>query len=170
MDAKRIIISRTDGIGDVVLALPVAGVLRSDMAFLYPAVSLLFPFEEALHFLRDATRGGVAAVLNEAVQGAAVGIRMEEAEIPVSAEVQTVADLLGLNPLEIANEGVFIAVVDAGAEAAALRALRSHPLGRSARVIGHVSRESPGTVLMTTRIGGTRRVDFPRGLLLPRIC
>ncbi len=151
-------------------SLPVADAVRSDMAFLYPLVSLIFPLGESLRFLRDATRGGVAAVLNEAVQGAAWGIRMEEAEIPVSAEVRTVADLLGLNPLEIANEGVFVAVVDARAEAAALQALHSHPLGRAARCVGHVTRGNPGTVLMTTRIGGTRRVDFPRGLLLPRIC
>jgi hydrogenase expression/formation protein HypE len=151
-------------------SLPVADALRSDMAFLYPPVSLLFPLGESLHFLRDATRGGIAAVLNEAVQGAAWGIRMEEAEIPVSAEVRTVADLLGLNPLEIANEGVFVAVVNAQAEAAALQALRAHPLGRTARCVGHVSLRNPGAVLMTTRIGGTRRVDFPRGLLLPRIC
>jgi hydrogenase expression/formation protein HypE len=151
-------------------SLPVAGTLRSDMAFLYPPVSLLFPLEESLRFLRDATRGGIAAVLNEAAHGAAWGIRIAEAEIPVSEEVRTVADLLGLNPLEIANEGVFVAVVDAQAETAALQALRGHPLGRTARCVGHVSLENPGTVLMTTRIGGTRRVDFPRGLLLPRIC
>ena len=151
-------------------SLPVAGTLRSDMAFLYPPVSVLFPLEESLRFLRDATRGGIAAVLNEAAHGAAWGIRIAEAEIPVSEEVRTVADLLGLNPLEIANEGVFVAVVDAQAETAALQALRGHPLGRTARCVGHVSLENPGTVLMTTRIGGTRRVDFPRGLLLPRIC
>jgi hydrogenase expression/formation protein HypE len=151
-------------------SLPVADALRSDMAFLYPAVSLLFPLKESLRFLRDATRGGIAAVLNEAVQGAAWGIRIEEAEIPVSEEVRTVAGLLGLNPLEIANEGVFIAVVDARAEAAALQALHAHPLGSTARCVGRVSLENPGAVLMTTRIGGTRRVDFPRGLLLPRIC
>jgi hydrogenase expression/formation protein HypE len=151
-------------------SLPVAGALRSDMAFLYPQVSLLFPLEESLHFLRDATRGGVAAVLNEAVHGAAWGIQMKEAEIPVSEEVRTVADLLGLNPLEIANEGVFVAVVDSRAEETALQALRAHPASRAARCVGHVSLESPGMVLMTTRVGGTRRVDFPRGLLLPRIC
>ena len=151
-------------------SLPVADALRSDTAFLYPAISLLFPLEQSLRFLRDATRGGVAAVLNEAAQGAAWGIRIEEAEIPVSPEVRTVADLLGLNPLEIANEGVFVAVVEARAEDAALRALRSHPLGRTARCVGYVTGGNPGTVLMTTKIGGTRRVDFPRGLLLPRIC
>ena len=151
-------------------SLPIGDSLRSDMAFLYPPVSTLFPLEQSLRFLRDATRGGVAAVLNEAVQGAAWGIMIEEAEIPVSPEVRTVADLLGLNPLEIANEGVFIAVVDAHAEAAALQALHAHPLGRTARCVGRVTRGNPGAVFMTTKIGGTRRVDFPRGLLLPRIC
>jgi hydrogenase expression/formation protein HypE len=140
------------------------------MAFLYPPISRLFPLEESLRFLRDATRGGIAAVLNEAVHGASWGIEVVEIDIPVTEEVRTVADLLGLNPLEIANEGVFVAVVDAQAEAAALQALRAHPLGTTARCVGHVSLRNPGTVLMTTRIGGTRRVDFPRGLLLPRIC
>ena len=151
-------------------SLPVAGALRSDMAFLYPLIGRLFPLGESLRFLRDATRGGIAAVLNEAVHGAPWGIQLSETEIPVTEEVRTVADLLGLNPLEIANEGVFVAVVDSRAEGEALQALHAHPLGTSARCAGHVSLGNPGNVLMTTRIGGTRRVDFPRGLLLPRIC
>jgi hydrogenase expression/formation protein HypE len=151
-------------------SLPVAGALRSDMAFLYPPISRLFHLAASLRFMRDATRGGVAAVLNEIVHGAGWGIEVQEESFPVTDEVRTVAGLLGLNPLEVANEGVFIAIVAPEAEAEALEALHGHPLGRSAGCIGRVSAERPGAVLMTTRVGGRRVVDFPRGLLLPRIC
>jgi len=151
-------------------SLPVAGALRSDMAFLYPPVSRLFHLAGALRFMRDATRGGIAAVLNEVVRGASWGIEVQEEAFPVTDDVRTVASLLGLNPLEVANEGVFLALLGAEAETEALDALHGHPLGRSARCVGRVSRERPGKVVMTTRIGGRRIVDFPRGLLLPRIC
>ncbi len=151
-------------------SLPVAGALRSDMAVLYPLVSRLFHIADALRFMRDATRGGVASVLNEAAHGVEWGIETEEEEFPVTEEVRTVSNLLGLNPLEIANEGVFVAVVAREAEEDAVRALHGHPLGKEARCVGHVTASRPGTVQMTTRIGGKRMVDFPRGLLLPRIC
>jgi hydrogenase expression/formation protein HypE len=151
-------------------SLPVAASLRSDAAFLYPAVSRLFRLGEGLRFMRDATRGGLAAVLNEAVHGTPRGIEVEEIELPESADVRAVADLLGLNPVEIANEGVFVAVVAGDAEEGALAALRAHPLGASARCVGHATGSRPGTVIMNTRVGGKRVMDFPRGLLLPRIC
>jgi hydrogenase expression/formation protein HypE len=151
-------------------SLPVADALRSDMAFLHPAASALYPLGEQLRFMRDATRGGIASVLNELVQSSPVGISTEDAAFPVSAEVRTVSSLLGLNPLEIANEGVFVAVVAAEAKQHALDILRTQPLGREASCIGHVSADSPGRVMTTTRVGGTRILDFPRGLLLPRIC
>lgn len=151
-------------------SLPVAASLRSDVACLFPAVSALFPLRNGLRFMRDATRGGIASVLNEIVQGSPWGIVLEDAAVPVSDDVRTVASLLGLNPLEIANEGVFVAVVAGGSEAAALEILHAQPLGKEARCVGRVSVESPGVVLTRTRVGGTRVVDFPRGLLLPRIC
>lgn len=151
-------------------SLPVAGALRSDMAFLYPPVSRLFHLAESLRFMRDATRGGVAAVLNEIANGAPWGIEVREEAFPVTEEVRTVASLLGLNPLEVANEGVFIALVAAASEAEALEALHGHPLGRAARCVGEVTRERQGVVVMRTRVGGTRTMDFPRGLMLPRIC
>ena len=151
-------------------SLPVAASLRSDVAFLFPAVSALFPLNKALRFMRDATRGGIASVLNEIVQGSPWGIVLEDAAVPVSDDVRTIASLLGLNPLEVANEGVFVAVVADRSEAAGLDILHAHPLGRDARCIGRVSAECPGVVLTRTRVGGTRVVDFPRGLLLPRIC
>jgi hydrogenase expression/formation protein HypE len=151
-------------------SLPVGEGLRSDMACLHPAVRLLFPLGERLRFMRDATRGGVAAVLNEAVHGTALGLEVQETAFPVSEDVLAVSSLLGVNPLETANEGVFVAFVAPDAEAEALAALASHPLGREARCVGHVSKKNPRSVILTTRIGGRRVMDFPRGLLLPRIC
>lgn len=151
-------------------SLPVGTSLRSDMAFLYPPISRLFHLADRLRFMRDATRGGAAAVLNEIAHDAPWGIDVDEESFPVTEDVRTVASLLGLSPLEIANEGVFIAIVSAEAEAEALEALHGHPLCRSARCVGRVSRRRAGTVIMTTRVGGQRIVDLPRGLLLPRIC
>jgi hydrogenase expression/formation protein HypE len=150
--------------------LPIGDTLRSDMAFLYPLVSRLFRIAEGLRFMRDATRGGVASLLNEAASGSPWGIEVEDAAFPVAEDVRAVSNLLGLNPMEIANEGVFVAFVDSRAEEEALQALRGHPLGASARCVGHVTPECPGKVIMTTSVGGRRIVDFPRGLLLPRIC
>jgi hydrogenase expression/formation protein HypE len=117
----------------------------------------------------------VAAVLNEAASSAspgaaAWGIEVDEEAFPVLPEVRTAAALLGLSPLEVANEGVLVAVVDAGVEAAALEILRAHPLGRHAAAVGTVTTSRPGTVVLRTGIGGRRILDFPRGLLLPRIC
>ena len=174
-DADAVIVSAPVGAhGLTVLAaresLPVAGSLKSDMAFLYPPVSRLFHLADSLRFMRDATRGGIASVLNEAVHGSVWGLEVEEEAFPVTDEVRAVSSLLGLSPLEIANEGVFIAVVARQAESDALAALRGHPLGKSARCVGHVTGRTPGSVEMTTRIGGKRRLDLPRGLLLPRIC
>jgi hydrogenase expression/formation protein HypE len=151
-------------------SLPVGDTLRSDAANLYPAVSALFPLGNGLHFMRDATRGGVSSVLNEMVQGGRLGIVVQDDAFPVSPDVRTVCGLLGLSPLEIANEGVFVAVVAAKEQDRALQTLQKQPLGREARLVGTVSQECPGRVLATTRVGGTRVVDFPRGLLLPRIC
>jgi len=150
--------------------LPVGASLRSDAACLYPAAESLFALGEDLRFLRDATRGGVASVLNEIVQGADWGIRLNEEDLPVSSDVRTVSRLLGLSPLEIANEGVFVAVVAGAAAQRALGALRAQPSGGAAAVVGLITASSPGRVTAETRVGGTRIVDFPRGLLLPRIC
>jgi len=150
--------------------LPVGDTLRSDAAFLYPLASALFPLGESLHFMRDATRGGIAAVLNEAAHGASWGIEVEEDQFPVDQDVRAVCDLLGLNPLEIANEGVFVALVAGDAAEKALSALQSLPEGSQARMVGRVTPQNPGSVVMITSIGGKRILDFPRGLLLPRIC
>lgn len=150
--------------------LPVGGGIRSDCANLYPLCSDLFALGDGLLFLRDATRGGVAAILNEIVSGLTTGILVREADIPVDEGVRVAAGILGLNPLEIANEGVCIAVVAKDGESAATSALRRHEAGKGAVVIGEVTGEFPGKVILKTRVGGWRTLDIPRGILLPRIC
>ena len=144
--------------------------LRSDAAPLFPAVCRLFDLGESLRFMRDATRGGIAAVLNELVQSAPWGIEVDEESFPISSEVQVVSSILGLNPLEIANEGVFVAVVASAEQTRCLSLLRSDPLGEASCAVGRVTKDRPGAVVIRTRIGGRRILDFPRGLLLPRIC
>lgn len=150
--------------------LTVGAEIRSDCADLWPLCRDLLPLGADLRFMRDATRGGVAAVLNEIVAGGSLGISVREADIPVSPQVEVVAGILGLDPLEVANEGAFVAVVAATRAAEALRALRAHAAGAAAAVVGEVIDHRPGQVVLTTRIGGRRTMDFPRGLLLPRIC
>ncbi len=151
-------------------SLSVGSRLSSDCAFLYPLCEKLYELKGELRFLRDATRGGVAAILNEIVTDQTYSIWIEEQQIPVEKNVAAAAEILGLNPLEIANEGVMIAIV-AGAEAeGALARLKEHPLGREARIIGKVRETNPGRVILLTPIGGRRILDFPRGLILPRIC
>ncbi|MBN1685563.1 MAG: hydrogenase expression/formation protein HypE [Spirochaetales bacterium] len=150
--------------------LPVGDAILSDCANLYPLCEELFSFGSALKFMRDATRGGLAAVLNEIVAAGSSGILVREADIPVNRDVAAAADILGLNTLEVANEGVFIAVVAPEITSDALKRLSKHAEGRSAAAIGTVVKEPAGKVIMETRIGGRRIVDLPRGLLLPRIC
>lgn len=151
-------------------SLPLAGALRSDCALLAPLCRSLLALGGELRFLRDATRGGVAAVFNEICRGRAFGLEVAEERIPVDKPVETAADLLGLNPLEVANEGVVVAVVAWDARDRALEILRGQPLGRRAGWVGQVTAAHPGRVVLETRIGGRRILDFPRGLLLPRIC
>jgi hydrogenase expression/formation protein HypE len=151
--------------------LKIGASLRSDCAPLFPLCEALYGLGTDLRFMRDATRGGAAAVLNEAVSHSAeCGIEVEETEFPVTGVVAAASDLLGLNPLEIANEGVMIVVVASGAADKALSLLRSFETGRQANRIGEVRERYPGRVLLETAVGGRRILDFPRGLLLPRIC
>ncbi len=150
--------------------LPVGTSLRSDCANLYPLCEELYAFGSRLKFLRDATRGGVAAVLNELIAGGDAGILIREADIPANPDVDAAADILGLNPLEIANEGVFVAVVAEEAAEEAVCLLAEYEPGEQAAVVGSVVEEPAGKVVLETRIGGRRIVDSPRGLLLPRIC
>jgi hydrogenase expression/formation protein HypE len=120
--------------------------------------------------LRDATRGGVATICNEVARAAGVAVVVDEEAVPVRADVRGACELLGIDPLYVACEGRLVAIVDGDQVDAAMGALRSHPLGEGAAVIGRVGDDPPGLVLLKTSFGGTRIVDLLVGDPLPRIC
>jgi hydrogenase expression/formation protein HypE len=144
--------------------------LRSDTAPLWRLVSTLLDGGIGVHFLRDATRGGVATVLNEIAQQAGVAVAIDEDSLPVHDEVRGVAEILGIEPLYIANEGVLVAIVAEEDAGRALELMRSLPEGREAARIGEVRAEPEGMVFIRTGFGGTRVVDMLIGDPLPRIC
>jgi hydrogenase expression/formation protein HypE len=145
--------------------------VESDTANLHPLVAVLrAAVGDAVHVLRDPTRGGVASALNEIAAAAKVGVMLEEGRLPVPGPVSAACEMLGFDPLYVANEGILLAVVDEASSGAALEALRSHPLGRAAVRIGSVTGSHPGVVALRTGIGGTRVVDMLPGDQLPRIC
>lgn len=123
-----------------------------------------------IHVLRDPTRGGVASVLNEIAESSRVGILLDEEAIPLNDEVRGACEILGLDPLYVANEGKMLVFVAPGAADGVLKAMRSHAAGKEAVVIGEVVPDHPGTVVMKSSIGGTRVVDMLSGEQLPRIC
>ncbi len=132
--------------------------------------TLLDAVPDGVHAMRDATRGGVATILNEVAQVAKVAVVVDEGSVPVKPEVTGACEILGIDPLYVACEGRLVAIVAEDAAEAALAALRSHPLGREAAVIGRVADDPPGLVLLRTGFGGTRIVDMLVGDPLPRIC
>lgn len=144
----------------------------SDSAALHTLVAALLAAvpEGAVHVLRDPTRGGLATTLNEIAQQSGVGMVLEESAIPVLPEVAGACEMLGLDPLYIANEGKVVVVVAPDAAPAALQALRGHPLGLRAAQIGVVTKDTRRFVQMTTGLGGRRVVDWLSGEPLPRIC
>jgi hydrogenase expression/formation protein HypE len=144
--------------------------VTSDTAPLNGLVAGLMSAAPGVRALRDATRGGVATILNEIAKAANVGVLVSENDIPVRAEVRGAAELLGIDPMYVACEGRLIAVVDGAAANRALVALRAHPLGEQAAVIGHVTADPPGIVQLKTAFGGRRIVDLLVGDPLPRIC
>ncbi|MEU5868213.1 hydrogenase expression/formation protein HypE [Nonomuraea sp. NPDC047529] len=144
--------------------------LASDTAPLNGVVAALLDAVPGVRVLRDATRGGVATVLNELARAARLGIVLEESAVPVRPVVNGACELLGIDPLYVACEGRFVAVVDGEQAGRALEALRGHPLGAEAAVVGRVRAEAPGLVLLDTAFGGTRIVDMLVGDPLPRIC
>jgi hydrogenase expression/formation protein HypE len=144
--------------------------LESDTAPLSDLIVPLLERVKGVRAMRDATRGGVAAVLNEIARDSGVCIYIDEESIPVSDAVRNGCELMGYDPLHIANEGKFIAVVAPESAEETLAFMRAHPLGRGAALIGHVNAEPPNHVIMKTALGGERVVDLPYGDLLPRIC
>jgi hydrogenase expression/formation protein HypE len=144
--------------------------LVSDSAPLNGLVEALLAAAPHTHCLRDATRGGLAAALNELAETSKVGVEIEEASVPVRRAVAAACEMLGFDPLTVANEGKLVAIVSPEEAEAALEALQVHPLGQEAARIGVVTEEHPGMVLTRTSIGGRRIVDMPLGELLPRIC
>jgi hydrogenase expression/formation protein HypE len=143
----------------------------SDSAALHGLVADMLSAAGAhLKLLRDPTRGGLAATLNELAQQSGVGFRIDEDAIPVKPEVAAACELLGLDPLFVANEGKLVAVVTPGVADALVAAMRAHPLGREAAIIGTVVEDDERFVQMTTSFGGGRIVDWLSGEQLPRIC
>jgi len=144
--------------------------LLSDSAPLHGLVAELLAAAPHTHCLRDPTRGGLAAALNELAASSGVGVEIDEVAVPLRPAVAAACEMLGFDPLTVANEGKLVAFVPPTEAEAALAALRAHPLGREAAPIGTVTAEHPRLVLARTAIGGRRVVDMPLGELLPRIC
>lgn len=152
-------------------ALDIETDVESDTAPLNGLVDeLLRVAGSALHCLKDPTRGGVATSLNEIAITSEASVALDEQAIPVHAGVRGACEILGLDPLTIANEGKLLAVVAADKAGAALEAMRAHPLGREAAIIGEIRADPPGMVFLRTDIGGTRVLDMLVGDPLPRIC
>jgi hydrogenase expression/formation protein HypE len=144
--------------------------VSSDTAPLNGLIARLLDAVPGVRAMRDATRGGVATILNEIARAAGVGVLASEDDIPVRPEVRGACELLGIDPMYVACEGRFVAVVPGESAGAAVGALRGHPLGAEAAVIGAVVADQPGLVRLKTSFGGTRIVDLLVGDPLPRIC
>jgi hydrogenase expression/formation protein HypE len=146
------------------------GVIESDCAALHDLVANMLDVTTSVHCLRDPTRGGVATVLHEIAGQSRVGMLLRETAIPVRDTVRGACEILGLDPLYVANEGKLIAVVPTNEADSVVARMQQHVHGHDARVIGEVVAEHPGMVLMQTEIGGTRVLDTLFGEQLPRIC
>ena len=146
------------------------GAIQSDTAPLHTLVEAMLEASDKIHCLRDPTRGGLATTLNEFAATSRVGIEVEERKIPVRESVKGACEILGLDPLYVANEGKLGAIVAPEGAEAIFRKMREHPQGIEARIIGEVVSGHPGRVLAKTEIGGTRVLDVMFGEQLPRIC
>lgn len=152
--------------GDMALQSPI----ESDCAPLQGLTARLLEAAPNTRFIRDPTRGGIATVLNEIAEASQIAIEIDEAATPLRDEVRGFCEILGLDPLYLANEGKIVAIAPPDEAAAAVDAMRAHPLGRQAAIIGHVMAGEPGRVAMRTIFGGRRIVDMLVGEQLPRIC
>jgi len=144
--------------------------IQTDSAPLNHMVLDILAAVPEVHVLRDPTRGGIAATLNEIAVAAGVGIELDEQRIPIDEQVVAAGELLGIDPLYIANEGKVMVIVPRSRAERVVAEMKKHPEGREAAVIGLVKAENPGRVILKTRIGTRRLVDMPSGDQLPRIC
>ena len=144
--------------------------LESDCAPLNKLVSQMLEVSSKIHCLRDPTRGGLATTLNEFARQSKAGIVVEEVKIPVKEEVKAACELLGLDPIYVANEGKLVAIVDPSDADKLLAQMKQNIYGKDAAIIGEITKEHPGKVIMKTKLGPSRIVDMLSGELLPRIC
>ncbi len=152
-------------------AFSMSGKVESDTAPLHMMTKdMLLAGGGAIKVMRDPTRGGLASTLNEFVGGLPVGVAIDENAILVKPDVRAACDLLGFDPLHIANEGKLVAVVSADRAEKVLSVMQSHPIGKNATIIGEIVSDRPGTVVARTPLGTYRFVTLPMGELLPRIC
>jgi hydrogenase expression/formation protein HypE len=145
-------------------------VLESDSAPLTSLVQAMLEACPDIRWMRDPTRGGLASALNEMAGAAGVGVDLVESSIPMRSEVHAACEMLGLDPLYVANEGKLVAVVPPANAERLLAAMREHPLGRDAAIIGEVVEEHRGMVILRSLVGGERVVTMLAGEQLPRIC
>jgi len=144
--------------------------IKSDLAPLNGLINLMINTSKNIHTMRDATRGGIASTLNEIAESANLGIEIYEDKIPINEQVNGACEILGLDPLYIANEGKLLAFVDPNDAEEILEKMLTHPFGKESRIIGKVVEEHPKRVVMQTTIGTGRIVDMISGEQLPRIC
>ena len=144
--------------------------IPSDCAPLNGLTAVMLAVTKDIHAMRDPTRGGLAVTLNDFAEKSRVGIVIEEQKIPIAKEVRAACELLGLDPLHIANEGKLVAAVAQDKAESVLKAMRQHKYGKNAVIIGEVVDKHPGRVAMKTLLGASRIIDMPVGELLPRIC
>jgi hydrogenase expression/formation protein HypE len=144
--------------------------IESDSAALHTLVADMVNVAPAIHCLRDPTRGGLATTLNELARQSSVGMKLQELAIPIKPEVKAACELLGLDPLYVANEGKLICICPKEDSQKLLETMQSHPLGREASIIGEVIEDQSCMVQMVTSFGGSRIVDWLVGEQLPRIC
>ncbi len=150
--------------------LPIKNGTKSDSASVHRLVKAAHPYGEAVRFMRDPTRGGVAAVLNEIISESQLGISLDESSIPINRKTRNVAEMLGIDLLNVACEGRMILICDKKSAKSILQAWQKLPEGKNAQIIGSLVADSPGKVKIKTFTGGSRVVSVPRGELLPRIC
>ena len=145
-------------------------VIETDSAPLNGLVAEMLTISKDIHVLRDPTRGGVASALNEIAKASQVGIVLDEQKLPVAPAVRSACELLGMDPIYVANEGKLIAIVPADFAEALLDCMQQHPFATKATIIGEITDQHPGLVVAKTSLGGTRVVDMQVGEQLPRIC